>query len=293
MPPRIHFSLVIAGAYFRCHCRRLFPLSLPGLTQCFRALATWARFADASHGAKLHVVFDPDAKLPTYFAITPARVNDITPAKALPLEPGATYVFDKGYYDFAWWAKLDAHGCWFVTRRKVNSPLEEVRSRPVDDATILADRVVRLRQRMARSRRNPYAGSLREVVVKIDAARRLHLLTNDLAAPAPAIAELYRTRWQIELFFRWIKQNLKIKTFLGRSENAVKLQIITALIAYLLLRLAQAAWPTRLSLHSLSRLVRANLMHRKTIPDLLHPPPHRRARPPTHQFALDFSHAHP
>jgi IS4 transposase len=257
------------------------------------ALATWARFSDASTAAKVHVVFDPEAQLPTYFAITPAKVNDIVEAKRMPIEPGATYVFDKGYYDFGFWAALDARGCRFVTRLKVNSPLTVLAERPCDDAGILSDRVVRLNERMARNRRNPYQTPVREIVVQVEQARTLRLVTNDLAAPAREIAQLYKTRWQIELFFRWVKQNLKIKKFFGTSEHAIKLQIITALIAYLLLRLAQTAWPTTLSLQQLARLVRANLMHKKTIPDLLHPPPRPGPRPATPQLSMNFNHVHP
>ena len=269
------------------------------------ALSTWARFADASTAAKVHVVFDPRAALPTYFAITAAKVNDIVEAKQMPIEPGATYVFDQGYGacprtgprpdpgDFGFWAALDAQGCRFVTRLKTNSPRTVLAERPTVDPAILSDRTVQLNGRMAKSRRNPYQAPVREVVVQVAAQRTLHLVTNDLDAPARQIAQLYQTHWQIELFFRWVKQNLKIKKFLGTSEHAIKLQIITALITYLLLRLAQNAWPAAASLQQLARLARANLMHKKTIADLLHPPPGPRPRPASPQLAMDLSHAHP
>jgi IS4 transposase len=165
--------------------------------------------------------------------------------------------------------------------------------RPCDDDGILSDRVVRLKERMARNRRNPYPTPVREIVVQVEQARTLRLVSNDLDAPTREIAQLYKTRRQIELFFRWVKQNLKIKKFFGTSEHAIKLQIITALIAYLLLRLAQTAWPTTLSLQQLARLVRANLMHKKTIPDLLHPPPRPGPRPATPQLSMNFNHVHP
>jgi len=257
------------------------------------ALASWARFSDASTAAKVHVVFDPKAALPTYFAITAAKVNDIVEAKKMPIEAGATYVFDKGYYDFGFWAALDAKGCRFVTRLKTNSPVTILAERPTDDPVIRADRSVQLNGRLASNRRNPYQAPVREVVVQIDPQRTLRLVTNDLDAPAREIAALYQTRWQIELFFRWVKQNLKIKKFLGTSEHAIKLQIITALIAYLLLRLAQDAWPAAPSLQQLARLARANLMHKKTIADLLHPPPRPGPRPANPQLAMDLSHVLP
>jgi len=257
------------------------------------ALSGWARFGAHHNAAKLHVVYDPDAEVPTFFEITRARVNDITVAKAMPSEAGATYVFDKGYYDFAFWAQLDAAGCRFVTRRKVNTPLAVIATRPPSDPAIQADVVGRLPGRLARNRQNPYAKPVRMVTVVRDDGQTLDLLTNDLAAEASAIAALYKARWQVELFFRWVKQNLKIKRFLGTSEHAIKLQILTALIAYVLLRLAQDAWPAAPSLQQLARLARANLMHRKTIADLLHPPPRPGPRPASPQLALDFSHVLP
>jgi hypothetical protein len=156
------------------------------------ALSGWARFSAHHHAAKLQVVYDPDAELPTFFEITRARVNDITVAKRLPIEDGATYVFDKGYYDFAFWAQLDARGCRFVTRRKVNTPLVVFATRPPSDPAIQADVVGRLPARLARNRQNPYAKPVRMVTVVRDDGQTLDLLTNDLAAEASAIAALYK-----------------------------------------------------------------------------------------------------
>ena len=255
-------------------------------------LCGWAGFSVGYAAVKLHLVYDPQAECPTYFAVTPARVNDIVEAKKMPIEPGATYVFDLGFYDFGWWAELDESDCRFVTRLKDNSPVTVLETAPVTDPAILSDRRVRLTQRLAYSRKNPYQKTVREIIVRRDEGKTLRLLTNDLEAPAAAIAELYRTRWQIELFFKWVKQNLRIKRFLGTSENAVRIQIVTALIAYLLIRIAQQSWPCSLSMQDLARLIRANLMHRKPIPDLFSPPPP--TPPPTarnSQLAMALTHA--
>lgn len=254
-------------------------------------LCRWARFSPGHAAAKLHIVYDPQAACPVYFAITPARVNDIVEARNMPIDPRATYVFDKGYYGFAWWAELNASGCRFVTRLKSNSPVRLVRELPVSDAAIRSDRLVKLSERLTTTRRNPCQDTLREIVVMLDDGNSLRLVTNDLDAPAGDIAALYKRRWLIELFFKWIKQNLRIKKFLGTSENAVKLQIITALITYLLIRIAQTSWPTSLSMQNLARLIRANLMHRKTIADLLSPPPPPSRTPPPPQLSIAFSHA--
>lgn len=234
----------------------------------------WAQFSTGVCGAKMHVIYDPDADCPIYAAVTPANVNDITLAKAMPITAGATYVFDLGYYDYGWWAKLDAAGCLIVTRLKVNTKLRVVTENPVAKGSdILSDRIGHLPQRMAHNRNNPFHDPVREIRVRIATGKVLRILSNDLDLPAHKIADLYKRRWQIELFFRWVKQTLKIRHFLGRSENAVRIQIAVALIAFLLLRLAYAAQRAIPSLLSFARLVRANLMHKRPLNRLLDAPP--------------------
>ena len=209
-------------------------------------LGEWARFSATACGAKAHVIYDADADRPIYAAVTPANVNDITAAQAMPIEAGATYVFDLGYYDYGWWAKMDKAGC----------------------------------------RKNPFSDPVREVRVRIDTGKVLRILCNDLDASAQEIANLYKRRWAIELFFRWVKQTLKIRHFLGTSENAVRIQIAVALIAFLLLRLAQAAQKTIQSPLAFARLVRANLMHRRTIDRLIRDEPNPRIDP--RQMVLEW-----
>ena len=182
----------------------------------------WARFSTSVFGAKAHVVYDPAA-----------NVNDITAAKETPIEAGATYVFDLGYSDFAFWARLDALGCRLVTRFKTNTPLNGPRDLPLPlGSTPLSDRIGFLPARQAMNRKNPMQDAVREIVVKTESGETLRLLTNDLDAPAQEIADLYKRRWQVELFFRVMKQTLRITKFVGRSENAVRIQIAVALIAY-------------------------------------------------------------
>lgn len=237
----------------------------------------WARFATGICGAKAHVIYDPDGACPIYAGITPQRVNDITAAQAMPIEPGATYVFDLGYYDYAWWARLDAAGCRIVTRFKSNTPLTAIEDLPVPEgAAILSDRIGFLPARQARSRRNPMQDAVREVRVRTDTGKVLRILCNDLDASAQEIADLYKRRWMIELFFRWIKQTLKIRHFLGTSENAVRIQIAAALVAFLLLRLAYATQKAVDGALAFARLIRTNLMHRRPIDRLLKPLPQPR-----------------
>ncbi|HMA14514.1 MAG TPA: IS4 family transposase [Kiloniellaceae bacterium] len=236
----------------------------------------WARFSAKACGAKVHVVYHADAERPIYAAVTAAKVNDITAAQAMPIEAGATYVFDLGYYDYGWWARMDAAGCRIVTRFKSNTRLEVTAELALPEGTpnILSDRIGLLPQRQARSRKNPFRDPVREVRVKIGTGKVLRILCNDLDASAQEIADLYKRRWAIELFFRWVKQTLKIRHFLGASENAVRIQIAVALIAFLLLRLAQDTQQAIKRPLEFARLIRANLMHRKRIDRLVGPDPH-------------------
>jgi hypothetical protein len=236
--------------------------------------AEWARFSTSVFGAKAHVVYDPDFGRPVYHAVTAANVNDISAAKAMPIEAGATYVFDLGYYDFGFFSELDALGCRLVTRFKTNTPLNAPRDLSLPPGTtVLSDRIGFLPARQAMNRKNPMQDAVREIVVRTEAGETLRLMTNDLDAPAQEIADLYKRRWRIELFFRVMKQTLKITKFIGRSENAVRIQIAVALIAYLLLRALQNLTKETHGFLELVRLVRANLMHRKDPTQLRKPPP--------------------
>ena len=226
----------------------------------------WADMVGGKRAVKLHLCYDPQADAPLAMTLTGQRTNDIVPARTTKIVPGVTYVFDLAYYDFAWWAEIDAHGARFVTRLKANTLIAPTAELPADEAAgVISDRIGLLPQRLAAYRRNPFKDPVREIVVRIDTGRHIRLVTNDLDAPASEIAALYRQRWQIELFFKWIKQNLKIRHFLGTSENAVRIQVFVALIAYLLLRMVQACQTAIAQPLAFSRLIRLNIMHRRPI----------------------------
>lgn len=242
-------------------------VSLSGLSE------GWARFSEDHCAAKLHVVYEPHDGVPLRAVVTPDNVNDITPAKAMPIEPGATYVFDMAYYSYQWWAELHAQRCRFVSRLKKNTALAVTAERPVPAGTdILSDRVGHLRQRIGGGRKNPFTDPLREIVLGVGPNKTLRFVTNDLEAPAEEIAALYKQRWEIELFFKWIKQNLKLKHFLGVNENAVKIQLFVALIAFLILRTAHNAQKSIPRPQAFARLVRLNIMHRRSILNIKDPP---------------------
>ncbi len=201
----------------------------------------WAEASARTRGLKLHLLYDPRQTRPVWFDVTAAKVDDVVAGRGVPLEAGATYVFDKGYNDFRWWSQIIAAGAVFVTRRKRNTHCREVSDKTAIGDGILADRRLKIGYRRAHAGAplNPlYDVELREITVaRPDKAEPLALLTNDCERPAADIAQLYKERWQIELLFKWLKQNLKIRRFLGRSENAVRLQIYVALIAFMLLRI--------------------------------------------------------
>ena len=252
--------------------------------------ARWATFSAGVCGAKAHIIYDPDADQPLYLMVTASNVNDITAAKEMPIEAGATYVFDLGYYDYGWWARLDQAGCRIVTRLKVSTPFAIIEDRPVPPGfSILSDRTGHLSKRLAASRTNPMSGLVREVRVVIETGKVLRIFSNDLTASAEEIADLYKRRWAIELFFRWVKQTLKIGHFFGTSENAVRIQIAVALIAFVLLRLAHEAHKIVNSPLAFARLIRANLMHRRPIVELLQTS--APAKPKPHQSEFDFGSA--
>jgi IS4 transposase len=219
-----------------------------------------------TQGIKVHVLLDAATQAPEWYSFSAANVNDVQLARAVPLYKNALYVFDKGYCDYSWWNNIDSAGARFVTRFKRNAGLEiqEERTIPADAAhVVLKDQTVRLKHRHPGGRANQYAKPLRCVTIaRPDKDTSLVLATNDLDSPALEIAQRYKERWGIELFFKWIKQHLKIKKFLGRSENAVRIQVLTALISYLLVALYKQRHALKTSLWDCLVLVRATLFQR-------------------------------
>jgi len=200
----------------------------------------WAKeFAtNRCQGLKLHVEYDLELASPTRFAVSHANYNDVTIGQNWHIEPGAIYVFDKGYFDFNWWWSIHQRQAFFVTRLKKNTAIIMKNQRTVESATILEDGVFELKNKQPRGGKvNLYQENLRRISVVRKEKKPLILVTNLHDLPAEIIADLYKARWEIELFFKWVKQNLKLKKFLGQSANAVKIQLATALIAYLLVQL--------------------------------------------------------
>ena len=237
-------------------------------------LCEWAEWNGRIRGMKMHVVYDPHADCPREVEVTPAIVNDVEIGQKVAIEACATYVFDKGYCHFGWWKKINNGGAFFVTRPKVNCRLRSIKRRPLRKRKGDGFRIVDDHEVVLASKGNArLAIPLRRIRVRRDTGGLMTLITNDLTRPAVEIAALYKSRWQIELLFRWIKQHLRIRKFLGDNENAIRLQIVAALIAYLLLRLAARLHSVRLPALRLAELVGQFLFARRPIAKIDKPPP--------------------
>jgi putative transposase len=237
-------------------------------------LCRWAKSNGRIRGLKMHVVYDPKADAPRILDITDANVNDAQIGRQIEIEPGATYVFDKGYCHYGWWSAMAAAGACFVTRPKTTMRLKHRHTRPVanpqgEGFTILDDHEVGLASKGDSKLPMP----LRRLRLKRQDGAKITLLTNDLNRSAAEIAELYKGRWQIELFFRWIKQHLKIRKFLGTNDNAIRLQLFAAMIAYALLRIAARLHRIAIPILRFADLVTHCLFERRPIAAINRPPP--------------------
>lgn len=235
------------------------------------SLFDWATFRRTKGAIKLHLVLDHDGYLPAFAVITTGTVHDVTVAHSLGFEPGTVVVDDRGYNDYRLFARWTAEGIYFVTRMKDNAVYEVVAAHPIPQhRQILKDETIRLTG-LGASAKCP--ALLRRVEVwHPEKAEVLVFLTNHLQWGATTIAKVYKDRWQIELFFKALKQNLKIKTFVGTSANAVKIQVWTALIAMLILRYLQLKARFAWSLSNLVALLRMNLFTHRDLWAWLHQP---------------------
>jgi hypothetical protein len=218
------------------------------------SLFPWARYRSQEAAIKLHTLLDLRGSIPAFLTVTEAAVHDVNILDTVPIEPGAIYLIDRGYLDFARLRRLAQSGAFFVTRAKDNLRYYVAQSRPVDRTSGLrCDQTIRLRIFYSKQ---GYPEGLRRIHY-VDPAQELSLvfLTNLFDVPALQIAELYRARWQIELFFRWIKQHLRIRCFMGTSENAVCTQIWTAVSTYLLVAILKKTRKLEPSLHEIIQVL--------------------------------------
>ena len=211
------------------------PIQLKG-----RGYNEWAKeFAtNRCQGLKLHVEYDLEIESPTKVAMSYPNFNDSSMGNQWPIISHAVYVYDKGYYDFNWWWSIHQNQAFFVTRLKKNAAIVMQKNKENISETILEEGIFKFKNKNPRGGKiNLYQDNLRRISVYREGKTPLILVTNLFDVSPEIIAELYKARWEVELFFKWIKQNLRLKKFLGKSENAVKIQIATAMIAYILVQL--------------------------------------------------------
>lgn len=249
----------------------------------------WARFTRTKGAVKLHLVLDHDGYLPKFAVITDGKVHDVTVAQQMSFEPGTIVVDDRGYTDYELYGDWTAKGVYFVSRLRSNARYAVLQERELArQGGILRDQIIELNAQYGYAK-CPYRLRRVEVLVE-ETGETLVFVTNHLTLAARTIADIYKDRWQIETFFKALKQNLKIKTFVGTSPNAVKTQIWTALIAMLLLRYLQMCSRFGWSLSNLVALLRMNLFtHRDLIAWLnqpFAPPPDPQDHP---QMALGLA----
>jgi hypothetical protein len=220
-------------------------------------LFDWAKFKSTKGAAKVHLLLDHEGYLPCFACITDGKSHDITVARKLKFQPGTIIAMDKGYVDYDWWERLTEQGVYFVTRLKKDMLWDELDSRVVpQNSHILRDQIIQLLPSLQRS----YTMQLRVVTMwNEEKEEELQFLTNHLGLGATTIARIYKERWQIEIFFKSLKQLLRVKTFVGTSANALKTQIWTALIAVLILKYLQLKSSFGWSLSNLVALLRQQL----------------------------------
>lgn len=251
---------------------KLYSLDSTTIDLCL-SLFNWAKFVQTKGAIKLHLLLDHEGYLPVYALITDGRVNDVRVAQMLQFPPDSVLVLDRGYLDYALYARWTEQGVWFVTRERSNADYQVLLEQEVPlQGNVCRDEIIELVGPQARTR-CPHP--LRRIEYRDpETGKRLVFLTNQMRFAASTIARIYKDRWQIELFFKALKQNLKIKTFVGTSPNAVRTQIWTALIAMLLLKYLQLRSRFGWSLSNLVALLRWNLLTYRDLWDWLEDPFH-------------------
>lgn len=235
------------------------------------SLFPWAKFRRHKGAVKLHTLLDLRGNIPCFVHVSTGKMHDVTVLDQLPLEPGAFYVMDRGYVDFARLHRFTAASAYFVTRSKQNLDATRRARRKIDKSTGLrSDHTVVL---AGPKSSRLYPGALRRVTFyDVEHRRRLVLLTNNFMLPALTIAQLYKCRWQVELFFKWIKQHLRIKAFYGTSDNAVKTQVWIAISVYVLVAIVKKELKVNRSMYGILQVLSLTLFEKMPLFEVLTSP---------------------
>lgn len=251
------------------------------------SLYDWAQFRTAKGAVKLHVKLNHAGYLPTFMVMTTGKVHEQRIAPSIPIERGDVVVFDRGYSSFAWYKMLDDKGVFFVTRQKRNAHYSIAERRPtVNLKNIYSDQIVQLKGFYSKQK---YPERLRRIRSKdTETGKIIVIITNNFDWSAKTIARIYKERWQIELFLKTIKQQLKVKSFVGTSHNALLSQLWVALITYLLLAYLKFKSKFVWSLYTLCSILPTNLFSKRNLWDWLNAPFHERAKTFINQSQLEF-----
>lgn len=228
----------------------------------------WAHFRTTKAAVKLHTLLDLKGNIPTFIHISDGKLHDVNVLDVLPIEAGSIYVMDRGYVDFERLYRITRSLAFFVTRAKSNFSFERIYSHPVDrDTGLVCDQTIKL---TVPATAKTYPDKLRRIKYRDpDTDKVLIFLTNNFELPAKTIADLYKQRWQVELFFKWIKQNLRIKSFYGTSENAVKTQIWIAVSVYLMVAILKKQMKIEASLYSILQILSVSVFERTELNQLV------------------------
>lgn len=261
---------------------KLYSLDASTIDLCL-SLFPWAKFRSTKGGIKLHALLDHDGYIPAFATITDAKTSDLAEARKLALPPGSIVAADRAYIDFAWLMSLNREKCFLVTRLKKNIKFKVVERRTVlKKKGLTCDQTILLTGTKARECPIP----LRRVgYLDPETGKHYVFLTNNFHLAAKTIADIYKARWEVELFFKWIKQNLKVKSFLGTSQNAVMTQIYVALITMLLLSYMKFLAKLGISITKIQKLLQLNLFKRQSMWELFDPPTVKH-EPPNKQILL-------
>ena len=280
MLPASFYEALFTKIYHRCRIvspkhkfkfkNKLFSLDASVIDLSLSAFP-WARFRRTKSAVKIHTLLDHSGYLPAFVAITDGKTHETKVATSLSLPKGSIVVEDKAYNDYQWFADLTQTGIFFITRQKRNAIYRVTERRNVNKKQgLCSDQTIKLTSIKGQECPHP----LRRIGYRDPETKKHYVfLTNNFKLSPKTIADIYKDRWQIEIFFRWIKQNLKIKAFIGNSRNAVMTQIYVALIAYLLLCLFKYLSKVSVSLQNLLRVIQLNLFRKCSLKELFRPPP--------------------
>ncbi len=247
--------------------RKLFVMDSTTIDLCLK-LFPWARFRKTKAAVKIHTVLQVDGLLPTFLHISDGKMHDAKAARKLKVPEGSFVVFDRGYNDFCLFKSFTDSNIRFVTRKKSNAKFRTLKSRSVEPETgVLSDEIIEFTGHASKQK---YPNQLRLVRYHDQENNKMFtFLTNDFELDAKTIADIYKARWEIELFFKTVKQNLKIKRFMGTSRNAVMTQIWIAMVVYLLTSYYKFLHQAKASIQTILRLIQINLFERKPLKDLI------------------------